>query len=129
MTARKETSQGIAAMLPFSVLGGDKGLAANAGTFLDACAKAGMAWQQGCARFIAARLEADVQAAAAVAACKTPQELLKLQGDWVAGALNDYTSEVGRMMEVATDFASNASDASAAGADTPSETRNSRRSL
>jgi hypothetical protein len=102
--------EGFPSTSAFDVSGAGNAMAANAATFVEACARAAAAWQQGCVRFVNARLKADAQAAAATAACKQPQDFLKLQSDWASGALQDYTSEWGRVMGIATAFASDAAE-------------------
>ncbi|MDD9724069.1 phasin family protein [Roseovarius sp. SK2] len=51
-------------------------------------------------RFMSERLEKDLEAQRAMLACKTPQELMQVQSDFMKKAFTDYTEETRRMMEM-----------------------------
>ncbi len=58
------------------------------------------------ARFIADRLQQDLNAQKAMLACKTPAELLQVQSEFYKSAMEQYTEEYTRlykMMSAATD--------------------------
>lgn len=51
-------------------------------------------------RFVTERLEKDLEAQRAMLACRTPQELMQAQSDFMQKAFTDYTEETRRMMEL-----------------------------
>lgn len=51
-------------------------------------------------RFIATRLEEDMKAQQALIACRTPEDVLRLQADYFRTALAQYSAETGRVVGV-----------------------------
>lgn len=65
--------------------------------------KACFAWHEEMLRFAAARLQRDSELGQALANTRTWADAAKLQQEWAASALRDYTTETTRLFEIAAD--------------------------
>lgn len=84
--------------------------AADLGGF-EALAATGTAWgaafhacTEEMARFLAHRLDRDMQAQQALLACRDLDALREIQESFLREAINDYQEETGRLAEIGRDF-------------------------
>ncbi len=68
----------------------------------EAYAKAWLAWQEEVCRFFGSRLQWDGRVAAALAKCRSLDELAEIQQDWAMTAARDYVDEMGRLTQIAS---------------------------
>ncbi len=60
-------------------------------------------WSDLCAevmQFASSRMQQDIEAQKAMLACKSPQDLQKVQSQYFSKALEDYSAQIKRAMEV-----------------------------
>jgi hypothetical protein len=63
------------------------------------------AWQRELVRFATTRLKRDADFGQALATARTWTDAVKLQQDWAQAAIEDYTEETRRLMEIASSSA------------------------
>lgn len=51
-------------------------------------------------RFVSSRMQEDIETQRAMLACKSPEDIRKVQADFYTKALEDYHAEASRMMEI-----------------------------
>lgn len=74
--------------------------------------KACLAWHEEVLRFAAARLQRDSELGQALANTRNWADAAKLQQEWAASAIRDYTSETTRLFEIAADAGSKITETS-----------------
>lgn len=52
------------------------------------------------ARFLTSRLQEDIETQKALMACRTPQDLLRVQSGFFAKAMQQYSDETGRLLQM-----------------------------
>lgn len=68
--------------------------------------KACLAWQEEIMRFAATRLQRDTELGQALAGTRSWTDAAKLQQEWAASAIRDYTTGTTRLFEIAADVGS-----------------------
>ncbi len=68
--------------------------------------KACLAWHEELLRFTAERLQRDSELGQALASTRNWADAAKLQQEWAASAIRDYTNETTRLFEIAADAGS-----------------------
>ena len=68
--------------------------------------KACLAWHEEIMRFAAARLQRDTELGQALVSTRSWADAAKLQQEWAASAIRDYTNETTRLFEIAADAGS-----------------------
>ncbi len=74
--------------------------------------KACLALHEEILRFAAARLQRDTELGQALASTRNWADAAKLQQEWAASAIRDYTNETTRLFEIATDAGSKITETS-----------------
>jgi hypothetical protein len=72
----------------------------------ESCSKACLAWHEEVMRFAATRLQRDSELGQALVSTRNWADAAKLQQEWAASALRDYTNETTRLFEIAADAGS-----------------------
>lgn len=80
--------------------GGASAMTAAAAAFNPVAAKAWQDIMSESARFLADRLQQDLSAQRAMLACKTPNELLRVQSEFYKKAVEQYTEEFTRLSKM-----------------------------
>jgi hypothetical protein len=70
---------------------------AQASEAMDGCSAD---WRNEAREFIASRMKADAEFPAALANCRNPVEIAKVQQDWLIATAGDYARESGRLAEM-----------------------------
>ncbi|MBL8691613.1 MAG: hypothetical protein JNL04_21065 [Rhodospirillaceae bacterium] len=94
---KKDADAAIDQMAVATVFSGPMAQAVAAG---EACAKACIEMQDEMVRFTKARLQADVDAQKAFAACGTIAEVADAQRTWFTAASRDYLEEAGKLIQM-----------------------------
>lgn len=74
--------------------------------------KAYLAWQEEILRFAATRLQRDSELGQALANTRSWADAAKLQQEWTASTIRDYTNETTRLFEIAADAGSKITESS-----------------
>jgi phasin protein len=82
----------------------------------ESCSKACLAWHDEVLRFAAERMQRDSELGQALASTRNWADAAKLQQEWAASMLRDYTTETTRLFEIAADAGSKMTQASASSA-------------
>ena len=82
----------------------------------ESCSKACLAWHEEILRFATERLQRDSELGQALANTRNWADAAKLQQEWAASALRDYTNETTRLFEIAADAGSKVTQASTSAA-------------
>jgi Phasin protein len=78
----------------------------------ESCGKAYLAWHEEVLRFATARLQRDSELGQALANTRNWADAAKLQQEWAASAIRDYTNETTRLFEIAADAGSKITESS-----------------
>lgn len=68
----------------------------------EAYLKSCLEWQQEVARFLGARVNANISAQQSLTACRSWADAGKLQQEWAAATMKDYLDESSRLLDIAT---------------------------
>jgi Phasin protein len=82
----------------------------------ESCSKACLAWHEEVLRFAAERMQRDSELGHALVNTHSWADAAKLQQEWAASTLRDYTNETTRLFEIAADAGSKITQVSASSA-------------